>query len=96
MGKKNSLCSPTTKLILYITTASLASLLADLNHYLQTASQAVSHVEVPEGHLIKWSIILINFVLQGLIAWRAFIDDAHLDAHIEAHHSDPEHEHHSD
>jgi hypothetical protein len=72
MCSKKFLSSPTTKLALYITTASLASLLADLNNYLH----ATTTVAVDHATSIKWSIIGINFVLQGLIAWRAFIDDA--------------------
>ena len=48
----------------------MTALLADLQHY-------VCHFS-GEVHL-TWSqitVVIINFVLQGLIAWRAFIDDS--------------------
>jgi len=58
------------KLFLYVVTASLTALLADLQHY-------ICHFG---GDLkITWSqllMVFINFALQGLIAWRAFIDDS--------------------
>lgn len=63
--------SPNAKLLLYVLTASLAALLSDL--------QRLVTVNVdPPGHTsaIHIAIIIINFVLQGLIAWRAFIDNA--------------------
>jgi len=58
------------KLLLYVTTASLTALLSDLQHYLcgNSGELKVSFAQT--------FIIFINFVLQGLIAWRAFIDDS--------------------
>jgi hypothetical protein len=59
-----------TKLLLYVVTASLTALLSDLQHHLCKSSGEV--------HLTwtQLTIVVINFVLQGLIAWRAFIDDS--------------------
>jgi hypothetical protein len=59
-----------TKLFLYVITASLTALLADLQHYICRSSG--------EMHLsyTQLAIMIINFLLQGLIAWRAFIDDS--------------------
>jgi len=62
-----------TKLILYVVTASLASLTADLNHYIHPSAPSST---VPYYSLVTWIIIVLNFVLQGLVAWRAFIDDS--------------------
>jgi hypothetical protein len=59
-----------TKLILYVSTASLAALLADLQH-LKCALNGPEEVGV-----LYISTIIINFLLQGLIAWRAYIDDS--------------------
>lgn len=61
------------KLFLYVSTASLASLLSDLNH--MVISQCVDSSE--HSPKVKLAIMAINFILQGLIAWRAFIDDSH-------------------
>ena len=74
MGKNFDMSnpSPKLKLCLYIMTASLASLLADLNHYVA----AHSTTTLEGASVIRWVIIVINFVLQGLIAWRAFLDDS--------------------
>lgn len=58
------------KLFLYVITASLTALLADLQHYLCTNS---GEIKISLTHCL---VVLINFVLQGLIAWRAFIDDS--------------------
>jgi NADH:ubiquinone oxidoreductase subunit 4 (subunit M) len=62
--------SAIVKLFLYVSTASLAALLADLQHIFcsTTGDFKISGLKI--------SIVVINFVLQGLIAWRAFIDDA--------------------
>jgi hypothetical protein len=59
-----------TKLILYVSTASLAALLADLQH-LKCALKGPEEVG-----FVYIAIIVINFLLQGLIAWRAYIDDS--------------------
>jgi len=61
------------KLFLYIATASLASLTADLNHYIHPSAPSST---VPYYTFVTWVIIILNFVLQGLVAWRAFIDDS--------------------
>lgn len=50
-------------------TASLTALLSDIQHYLCKDSGSL-HLSWPQG-----LVVIINFVLQGLIAWRAFIDD---------------------
>ena len=73
-----------TKLILYVVTASLASLTADLNHYIHPSAPSSM---VPYYTFVTWVIIVLNFVLQGLVAWRAFIDDS---THV-ANPPDPEH-----
>jgi hypothetical protein len=59
-----------TKLFLYVITASLTALLADLQHYVCHGS-GVFHINP-----FQTIIVVINFILQGLIAWRAFIDDS--------------------
>jgi len=66
-----SINSTNVKLVLYILTASLAALLADLQ-------RLNTHTVVDPDHLslVQIVTIVINFVLQGLIAWRAFIDNA--------------------
>lgn len=58
------------KLFLYISTASFTTLLADLQRYMCHESNELhlTHTQV--------LVIVLNFMLQGLIAWRAFIDDS--------------------
>lgn len=67
---RNKLNGYKTKLILYVSTASLAALLADLQH-LKSALKGPEEVG-----FVYITIIFINFILQGLIAWRAYIDDS--------------------
>jgi len=59
--------SPIVKLSLYILVASLSSLLSDFSHY-------SDDVHISDISALRWLTILINAIVQGLIAWRAFID----------------------
>jgi hypothetical protein len=73
-GKKQSKFKPSTiKLWLYIATAALATLLADLQH-ISDQCQLPGH----DFHLkpVFYISSVVNFVLQGLIAWRAFLDNS--------------------
>jgi hypothetical protein len=58
------------KLWLYVSIASLTALLTDLQHY-------VCHIG-GEIHMTTTQIVVmvLNFMLQGLIACRAFMDDS--------------------
>ena len=56
------------KLFLYILTASLTALLADLHNI---KSREMGETLYSPFNLV---IVAINFILQGCIAWRAFID----------------------
>ena len=56
------------KLVLYILAACLTSLGNDLGHY--TCHDSGWKDITP----VHWATIIINLVVQGLIAWRAFID----------------------
>lgn len=56
----------TVKAMLYIGIASLTTLIADLGDFKSFA----------DINQVKAAIIGINFVLQGLIAWRAFLDQS--------------------
>jgi hypothetical protein len=56
------------KLLLYILAASLTSLGNDLGHY--TCHDSGWQDITP----VHWTTILINLIVQGLIAWRAYID----------------------
>ena len=64
----------TTKAILYIGIASFTTLITDLGDYKSFA----------EINPVKAAIIGINFILQGLIAWRAFLDQSVGRARIDA------------
>ena len=55
---------------LYISIASLTALMSDLSGFKEFSE--ISTVG-------KW-IIVINFILQGFIAWRAYIDQSMTDA----------------
>ena len=66
------------KLFLYVSVASLSSLLADLAHY------TCSHNHFDDISPIRWITIVLNFMIQGLIAWRAFIDGSVERAHERA------------
>ena len=65
-----SMAGPITRLFIYISIASLTSLMKDLSQF-QNFDQ-ISY--------ITWSLITINFLLQGLIAWRAYIDGSYQEA----------------
>lgn len=58
------------KLFLYVFIASLTALLADLQR----------HICLKNGELhFTWGqflILIINFTLQGLVAWRAYMDNS--------------------
>lgn len=58
------------KLSLYVLCASLASLISELGNYScpDKGFAAITPVKI--------LCIVLNFLLQGLIAWRAFIDDS--------------------
>jgi len=76
LGKKNiklKFASTTTKLWLYVICAGMTALISDLSHYTCEES-GFSHITP-----VKMCVIVLNFVLQGIIAWRAFIDDSSLD-----------------
>lgn len=67
--KKNNI-----KLLLYITSAVLTSLLADLQHYTQPSNQIISSLsDLSSLNILH---VVINFSLHGIIAWRAFIDNS--------------------
>jgi hypothetical protein len=63
-------------LFLYIATASLTCLLADLQHLNDLHKLSLLANLEYKMSAMHWIIVVINFVLQGFIAWRAFIDDA--------------------
>lgn len=69
---KKLFCSKatTTRCMLYISIASLTALIGDISQY-QNFSEISS---------IKLLVIAINVLLQGLIAWRAYIDTSLKDA----------------
>lgn len=58
---------------LYISIASLTALMSDLSGFKQFSE--ISQVGI--------TIIIINFILQGFIAWRAYIDQSLTDARKE-------------
>jgi folate-binding Fe-S cluster repair protein YgfZ len=62
--RKLKISKNNVRAILYISIASLTALMADLSEY----------KTFDEISPITSSIIIINFILQGLIAWRAYID----------------------
>lgn len=61
------MAGPVTRLFIYILIACLTSLMKDFSSY-----QSLSEISN-----LTWIMILINFILQGLIAWRAFIDGSY-------------------
>ena len=63
----NRFASASVKLFLYISIASLSSLLSDFSRY-------SDDVHVRDVHDMRWLTIAVNAIVQGLIAWRAFID----------------------
>lgn len=66
----NYMAGPITRLGIYILIASLTSLMKDLSQF-QTFDQISA---------VTFVLILINFILQGLIAWRAYIDGSYQEA----------------
>lgn len=58
------------KLFLYVFIASLTALLADLQHHICARS---GELHFTSGQLL---VLVINFTLQGLVAWRAYMDDS--------------------
>lgn len=64
------MAGPITRLLIYISIASLTSLMKDFSQF-QSFDQISS---------VTWVLIFINFFLQGLIAWRAYIDGSYQDA----------------
>lgn len=58
------------KLFLYISIATLTSLMSDLRHHLCFKSGEIS---LTTGQSLA---VIFNLSLQGLIAWRAFLDDS--------------------
>jgi hypothetical protein len=69
MGKK--IKNYTIKLILYVLAASLGALISDLHHY---SCISGGFKDIPQ---IKLTAMILNVLLQGLIAWRAYIDDSY-------------------
>ena len=64
------MAGPITRLMIYIFIASLTSLMKDFSQF-QSFDQISS---------VTWVLIIINFLLQGLIAWRAYIDGSYQEA----------------
>jgi hypothetical protein len=56
------------KLLIYISISTLSSLANDLSHY--TCHDSGFNDITP----VHWCTIVLNLIVQGLIAWRAFID----------------------
>jgi hypothetical protein len=65
-----TMAGPITRLMIYISIACLTSLMKDLSSY-----DALSDITP-----LTWILILINFTLQGLVAWRAYIDGSYQEA----------------
>ena len=65
-----NMAGPITRLLIYISIASLTSLMKDFSQY-QSFDQIGQ---------VTWVLIIINFLLQGLIAWRAYIDGSYQEA----------------
>lgn len=66
----NCMAGPITRLMIYILIASLTSLMKDFSQF-----QSFSDISQ-----VTWVLIIINFLLQGLIAWRAYIDGSYQEA----------------
>jgi hypothetical protein len=64
------MAGPITRLMIYIAIASLTSLMKDFSQF-----QSFDQIST-----ITWALIVINFILQGLIAWRAYIDGSYQEA----------------
>jgi hypothetical protein len=57
------------KLFLYVGVAMITSLTSDLSHHTDSTQGGFLGI-----NQVTDVIIVLNFILQGLIAWRAFID----------------------
>ena len=64
MAKRFRLKKCEIRAFLYISIASLTAVMGDLGGY-----QSFSQISP-----IQYAILFLNFILQGFIAWRAFID----------------------
>lgn len=64
-----SINSVHVKLFLYVGVAVITSLIADLSVHTDSAAGGFHGINE-----VRATIIVLNFLLQGLIAWRAFID----------------------
>jgi hypothetical protein len=64
------MAGPITRLGIYILIASLTSLMKDLSQF-----QSFDQISA-----VTFVLILINVILQGLVAWRAYIDGSYQDA----------------
>jgi hypothetical protein len=56
------------RLTMYIGISTLTSLINDLSHY-TCHDSGLNDITA-----VKWIVIILNFIVQGLIAWRAFVD----------------------
>jgi len=59
------------KLALYVSIATLSSLMSDLSHY-TCPNEGLDHITTA-----RWITIVLGFIVQGCIAWRAFIDGSY-------------------
>jgi len=66
----NAMMGPFVRLFIYVTIASLTSLMNDFSKY-----QSLEEISQ-----LTWIMITINFILQGFIAWRAYIDGSYPEA----------------
>jgi hypothetical protein len=73
MAKRFKIKKAFLKGFLYISIASLTALMSDLSGFKQ----------FNEITQVGLAIIVINFILQGFIAWRAYIDQSLTDARKE-------------
>lgn len=60
------------KLLLYVLSATLTSLLADIKRYTEPCKNPISSLD--DLSSVNLLYIITNFTLQGIIAWRAFMD----------------------
>lgn len=66
MAKRFRLKKCEIRAFLYISIASLTAVMGDLGGY-----QSFSQISP-----IQYAILVLNFILQGFIAWRAFLDQS--------------------
>lgn len=65
-------------MLIYILSAMIAAILADLQHYISPSKEPITTLsDIPS---IKALYICLNCLLQGLIAWRAFVDTSYVDS----------------